>query len=50
MSYRNILVHLDALPACRYRTDAALELGTRFEARMVGLATLGRVFQQPAIS
>jgi nucleotide-binding universal stress UspA family protein len=41
MSYRNILLHLDGLPACRHRVEAALDLAVRFDARVVGLATTG---------
>lgn len=41
MPYRNILVHLDALPGCDHRINAALDLAGRFDARVIGLATTG---------
>lgn len=43
MSYRNILLHLDALAACRHRVAAALDLGERFGARVTGVAPTGRL-------
>ncbi len=41
MSYRNILLHLDSLAACRQRVAAALDLGERFGARITGVAPTG---------
>ena len=41
MSYRNILLHLDTLAACRHRVAAALDLGERFGARITGVAPTG---------
>ena len=41
MSYKTILLHLDALPECRHRVEAGLDLATRFGARVRGLATTG---------
>ena len=38
MSYRNILLHLDSLAACRHRVAAALDLAQRFGARITGVA------------
>lgn len=41
MTLKNILLHLDAHPACRHRVDCALDLAQRFDARVVALATTG---------
>lgn len=41
MSYRNILLHIDALQACRHRVAVALDLGERFGARITGVAPTG---------
>ena len=41
MSYRNILLHLDTLAACRHRVAVALDLGERFGARITGVAPTG---------
>ena len=41
MSYRNILLHLDSLAACRHRVALALDLGERFGARITGVAPTG---------
>lgn len=38
MTYRNLLLHLNALPSSRHRIAAALDLAQRFDARIVGLA------------
>lgn len=42
MTYRTILLHVDALPPCKHRVDAALDLARRFDARVIGLATRGQ--------
>ena len=38
MTYRNLLLHIDALPSCKHRIAAALDLAERFDARITGLA------------
>ena len=43
MSYRNILLHLDSLAACRKRIAVALDLGERFGARITGMALTGNL-------
>ncbi len=43
MSYRNILLHLDSLAACRKRIAVALDLGERFGARITGMAATGNL-------
>ena len=40
MSYRHILLHLDAGPACALRINATLDLASRLAAHVTGLATV----------
>lgn len=47
MSYRSLLLPLDAGPHCAARTEIALGLSRRFDARLVGLAPTGRVQLPP---
>jgi nucleotide-binding universal stress UspA family protein len=48
MSYRDLLVYLDATPASLVRLDLAVQLAERFEARLIGVdaSTLG-AFEGP---
>ncbi|MBL8382567.1 MAG: universal stress protein [Burkholderiales bacterium] len=41
MTYRNILLHIDARAQCPQRTDLALALAARLDAKVIGLATTG---------
>jgi len=47
MSYRNLLLHLDATDACADRTAAAVNLAGRGNAHLTGLVALG-TYQPPA--
>ena len=40
MSYRHILLHLDAGAACTLRINATLDLASRMDAHVTGLATI----------
>ncbi len=41
MTYRNILLHLDANPECAHRINATLDLASRLDAHVTGLAVAG---------
>jgi hypothetical protein len=43
MTYRSILVHLDASPRCALRTDIAIRLAREHGAHLLGLAPAGLI-------